>query len=98
LVRRVMMSWFKDLFSSKSSSKDLAKDRLRMVLMHDRVNCSPDLLEMIKNDILKVLAKYVDINDMELDMQISQELSDANEPVSVLCANIPIKNMRRYSD
>ena len=92
------MSWFKDLFSSKSSSKDLAKDRLRMVLMHDRVNCSPDLLEMIKNDILKVLAKYVDINDMELDMQISQELSDANEPVSVLCANIPIKNMRRYSD
>jgi len=93
-----MMSWFKDLFSSKSSSKDLAKDRLRMVLMHDRVNCSPDLLEMIKNDILKVLAKYVDINDMELDMQISQEVSDTNEPVSVLCANIPIKNMRRHME
>lgn len=92
------MSWFKDLFSSKSSSKDLAKDRLRMVLMHDRVNCSPDLLEMIKNDILKVLAKYVDINDMELDMQISQEVSDTNEPVSVLCANIPIKNMRRHME
>jgi len=89
------MNWIKELFSSKSSSKDVAKDRLRMVLMHDRVNCSPDLLEMIKNDILVVLAKYVDIGDMDLDMQISQEMSDTNEPVSILSANIPIKNMRK---
>ncbi|MCL2286512.1 MAG: cell division topological specificity factor MinE [Firmicutes bacterium] len=91
----INLNWFKELFSPKNSSKDIAKDRLRMVLMHDRVNCSPDLLEMIKNDILAVLAKYVDIGDMDLDMQISQEMSDTNEPVSVLCANIPIKNMRK---
>jgi len=92
------MNWLKELFSSRSSSKDVAKDRLRMVLMHDRVNCSPDLLEMIKNDILAVLAKYVDIGDMDLDMQISQEISDTNEPMSVLSANIPIKNMRKRTD
>lgn len=89
------MGWLKDLFASKESSKDVARDRLRMVLMHDRVNCSPDLLEMIKNDILAVLAKYVDIGDMDLDMQMSQELSDSNEPISILSANIPIKNMRK---
>ena len=88
------MSWFKDLFSSKTAPKDVAKDRLRMVLMHDRVNCSPDLLDMIKNDILAVLAKYVDIGDMDLDMQISQE-NGSDGPVSVLSANIPIKNMRK---
>jgi len=92
------MNWLKELFSSRPSSKDVAKDRLRMVLMHDRTNCNPDLLEMIKNDILVVLAKYVDIGDMELDMQISQEMSDTNEPVSVLSANIPIKNMRKRTD
>jgi len=92
------MNWLKELFSSRPSSKDVAKDRLRMVLMHDRVNCSPDLLEMIKNDILAVLAKYVDIGDMDLDMQISQEMSDTNELVSVLSANIPIKNMRKRND
>ena len=92
------MNWLKDLFSSKPSSKDVAKDRLRMVLMHDRVNCNPDLLEMIKNDIMVVLAKYVDISDMDLDMQISQEMSDTNEPMSVLSANIPIKNMRKRND
>ena len=87
------MNWFKELFFPKSSSKDVAKDRLRMVLMHDRANCSVDLLEMIKNDILAVLAKYVDIGDM--DLEISQEMSENNEPVSVLCASIPIKNMRK---
>jgi len=92
------MDWLKKLFSVKPASKDVARDRLRMVLMHDRVNCAPDLLEMIKNDIMAVLAKYVDIGDMELDMQISKEVNDNNEPVSVLSANIPIKNMRKRSD
>ena len=67
-----------------------------MVLMHDRVNCSPDLLEMIKADIMAVLAKYVDMGDMDLDMQISQDVNESNEPVSVLMANIPIKNMKRH--
>ena len=91
------MNWLKNLFPSKATSKDVARDRLRMVLMHDRVNCSPDLLDMIKNDILAVLAKYVDIGDMDLDMQISQEAGDEG-PMSVLSANIPIKNMRKRAD
>lgn len=92
------MNWFKKIFSNNDTSKDVARDRLRMVLMHDRVNCSPDLLEMIKNDIMAVLAKYVDIGDIDLDMDISQELGENNEPVSVLSANIPIKNMRKRKD
>ena len=92
------MNWFKELFSSKTASKDVARDRLKLVLMQDRVNCSPDLLEMIKNDIMAVLAKYVDIGDVDLDMKISQEMSDTNEPVSVLFANIPIKNMRKRKE
>ena len=92
------MNWFRELFSPKASSKGVARDRLKLVLMQDRVNCSPDLLEMIKNDIMAVLAKYVDIGDMDLDMKISQEMSDANEPVSVLFANIPIKNMRKRKE
>jgi len=92
------MRWIKELFGSKATSKDVARDRLKLVLMHDRVNCSPDLLEMIKNDIMAVLAKYVDIDDMALDINISQEMSDNNEPMSILSANIPIKNMRKRKE
>jgi len=92
------MSWIKSFFSSKPPSKDIARDRLKLVLMHDRVSCSPDLLEMIKNDIMMVLAKYVDIDDVNLDINISQEMSDTNEPMSILSANIPIKNMRKRKE
>jgi len=92
------MNWFKNLFNTGAAPKDVAKDRLKLVLMHDRANCSPDLLEMIKNDIMAVLAKYVDVGDMDLDMQISTEMSDDNEPMNVLMANIPIKNMRKRKE
>jgi len=89
-----MMEWLTNLFSKKPSSKDIARDRLKLVLIHDRVNCSTQLLEMLKNDIIKVLIKYMDIDETELDLQISQE-EDGSGPVPVLYANIPIKNMRK---
>ena len=39
------------IFGRKKSSKDLAKDRLKLVLVHDRANVSPDFLESIKDEI-----------------------------------------------
>ena len=50
---------FADFFRKKSSS-NVAKDRLKMVLVSDRANCSPDIMEQIKNDIIHVLSKYVE--------------------------------------
>ena len=46
--------------------------------------------------IIQVIKKYVEVDDEGLDIQIAQpnDSSDNNEPVSVLCANIPIKNMK----
>jgi len=90
------MNWLAKLFSSKASSKNVAKDRLKLVLMHDRANCSTELLEMIKNDIIMVLNKYVDIDHSELDIQVSQTSNDNGAPAPVLYANIPIKNMRKH--
>jgi len=93
------MSWFSKLFGSKSQTPgSIAKDRLRLVLVQDRATCSPELLEMIKADILAVLAKYVEIGDTELDVQLSDEVTDTNERVSVLSANIPIKSMRKRTN
>ena len=87
-----------DIFSffKRSSSKSIAKDRLKLVLVHDRANCSTKILEMMKNDIIQVIAKYMDIDNEDLDIQISQTPSgDNNESVPVLYANIPIKNIRK---
>ena len=75
-----------------------AKDRLKLVLVHDRVDCSSQILEMLKTDIIKVILKYMIIDEEELDIQITQAPSDDNNGiVPVLYANIPIKSMRKVS-
>jgi cell division topological specificity factor len=90
------MEFLKNIFSRKQSSGSVAKDRLKLVLIHDRANCNTDLLEMMKNDIMQVIAKYMDIDEAAgMDINISQTVTDHNETVPVLYANIPIKNMRK---
>ena len=59
-----MIDFFKQLWNrDASSSKQVAKERLRLVLVHDRVNVSPNLLEALKEDLLEVISKYMEIND-----------------------------------
>ena len=47
-------------------SGSVAKDRLKLVLVHDRVNCSSQVLEMLKTDIIKVISNYMEIDTDEL--------------------------------
>ena len=48
----------------KKSSGDVAKDRLKLLLVSDRANCSPDIMEAIKNDIIAVISKYMETRTM----------------------------------
>ena len=82
-------------FFRKKSSGDVAKDRLKLLLISDRANCSPEIIELIKNDIIKVISKYMEIDCDGLDIQITQTESESeNGRVPALCANIPIKDMK----
>lgn len=86
-----------DLFKKKTSG-DIAKDRLKLLLVSDRANCSPDVMEMIKNDIIQVISKYMEIDAEGLDIQITQTESEGNNGnVPALYANIPIKDMKHSS-
>ncbi len=92
------MEFITQLFKKKEviASGNVAKDRLKLVLVHDRVNCSSQVLEMLKTDIIKVISNYMEIDEEELDIQITQTQSDEqNGTVPVLYANIPIKSMRK---
>ena len=83
-----------DLFKKKNSG-NVAKDRLKLLLVSDRANCSPEMMEMIKNDIIQVISKYMDIDADALDVKITETESDANNgTVPALFANIPIKDMK----
>lgn len=87
------MDLFK-IFSSKPSSKEVAKERLRLILIHDRSTVSPELLESIKEDILKVLSKYVEIDPGEIDVKMTRmEEIEGDSPA--LIASIPIKRMKK---
>ena len=82
-------------FFRKKSSGDVAKDRLKLLLISDRANCSPEMMELSKNDIIKVISKYMEIDCEGLDIKITQTESEgANGRVPALCANIPIKDMK----
>ncbi len=92
---------FSDFFKKKTSS-DVAKDRLKLVLVSDRSSCSPEIMERIKNDIIDVLSKYVEIDREGLDIKITQMDSEGGEgkdgkTVPALYANIPIKNLKGVS-
>ena len=83
-----------DLFQKKTSG-DIDTDRLKLLLVSDRANCSPDVMEMIKNDIIQVISKYMEIDADGLDIQITQTESEGNNGnVPALYANIPIKDMK----
>ena len=55
------MKRMRDLFRRKKTG-EIAKVRLKILLISDRVNCSPEMMEMIKTDIAKVISKYMKIS------------------------------------
>ncbi|WP_026651254.1 cell division topological specificity factor MinE [Butyrivibrio proteoclasticus] len=83
-----------DIFKKKSSS-DVAKDRLKFVLVTDRATCSPEIMQRIRSDIIEVLSKYAEIDMDGIDINFTQMDSEDNDgrTLPALYANIPIKNM-----
>lgn len=87
------MSLF-DMFKKKSSG-DVAKDRLKFLLVSDRAKCSPEVMEMLKKDIIQCISKYMEIDYDGLDIQITNtEASGDGGNSPALFANIPIKEVK----
>ena len=61
----------RNLFKRKKS-REIAKDRLKILLISDRVNCSPEIMERIKADIAEVISKYMKIDVNSMEIQISK--------------------------
>jgi len=72
------------------ASKNVAKERLRLVLVHDRANVSPQLLQDLKADLIKVISSYLEIDEEALEVNFEN-----SENQVALIANIPVKNVKR---
>ncbi len=88
----------KNIFSvfKRKKSSEVAKDRLKILLISDRVNCSPEVMERIKADIADVISKYmkIDVNSMEIQISKTGMKSMNASKTPTLYANIPILDLR----
>ena len=76
-------------------SKDAAKERLHLVLMQDRANVSADFLDLMKQEIIEVIKKYIDIDESAMDVRLTnKENNDGTNGAPALYANIPILNIK----
>lgn len=78
-----------------SNSKDAAKERLHLVLMQDRANVSADFLELMKQEIIEVIKKYIDVDESAIDVRLTnKDNGDGTKGAPALYANIPIINIK----
>ena len=92
-------NFFKKLMKSEAKetthSKDTAKERLHLVLMQDRANVSADFLELMKQEIIEVIKKYIEVEESAIDVRLTNEIAeDGTKGAPSLYANIPIVNIK----
>ncbi|MBE5971927.1 MAG: cell division topological specificity factor MinE [Lachnoclostridium sp.] len=79
-------------FLTKKNSGTIAKKRLQFVLIADRVGCTPEILEMIKDDMIKAISKYMEIDTTGLEIKIAQvEDRERSEKVPILYVSVPVR-------
>lgn len=92
-------NFFKKVFKKEnqkeSNSGKEAKERLHLVLMQDRANVSADFLEMMKQEIIEVIKKYIDVDENSIDVRLTnQPNEDGSNGAPALYANIPIISIK----
>lgn len=87
-----MLEFLNKIFGKDTgSSGNVAKERLRLVLVHDRASVSPEFLQVLKNDLIQVISKYMEIDEDALEVNLDNDEQDQ----VALVANIPVKKMKR---
>jgi len=84
-----MMEIFAKLFGRRQTSKAIAKERLQLVLVHDRAGIPPELMNVIQNEIITVISKHVKVDREGIEMKLSHQRGETR-----LMADIPILSYR----
>lgn len=82
-------------FFHRKSSREVARDRLKILLISDRVNCSPEMISLIKQDIARVISKYMKIDAANMEIQINTKGKGVRGKTPSLYASIPILDLHK---
>lgn len=85
-----MSNWLDALLGRERKSAVQAKERLKLVLIHDRVDLNPATLEAMKDELIAVISRYVEIDPRAVNIAMQQEGREQR-----LIADIPLKPVRR---
>lgn len=83
------MGFWNRLLGREPTSREIAKDRLQLVLIHDRLGLSQETISQMQEEIIAVLSRYVDIERDKMDISLTQKRGQ-----NKLVANIPLRPQR----
>ncbi len=84
------MSFWDRLFGRETHSSQQAKERLQLVLVHDRSNITPAMMDMLKDELISTLEKHLAIDREGVEMHLTQTRRESR-----LVADIPLKHQRQ---
>ncbi len=73
----------------KQTPGELAKERLKVVLVHDRLKVNPEVLEMIKEELLSAISRRLDVDEQNMQVSLARESG-----WDTIQANVPIKRQK----
>ena len=79
-------------FLGNGPSGQIAHKRMQFVLMHDRVDITPDMMEAVKNDIIAVLSRYIEIDNRSIKVNLEQ-----GKDFMALISNVHVKRVYRHA-
>ncbi|MGM0547830.1 MAG: cell division topological specificity factor MinE [Bacillota bacterium] len=83
-----MLKWL-GLKSDDKQSKSVAKERLQFVLVQDRVKLTPEEMDAMRDELIEVLSKYIDVDSQKIEMDVKRE-----DDMTALVANFPLKGSK----
>jgi cell division topological specificity factor len=87
-----MLSMLRRFFGEKPSGQ-VARKRMQFVLMHDRMDITPDVMEAVKNDIIAVLSRYMEIDNKSIKVDFEQ-----GKDFMALVSNVQVKRVFRHAN
>ncbi len=63
----------KAFFREKKRSAGYARDRMKLLLLSERIDCSPQMMQMLKSDLIHTVKKYLTIEEEQVKLKITQE-------------------------